>query len=172
LSDRQRNAEKMKDLNNKPVRNWWTCAPALLACAESFRILDIYFCHPHLFCIGHLTFQFIQIHSTSIIASKHFKQAQIGENEAIQTSSLILTCFQLWSILYLLLFASKYYDFCYFTDVSKLSSNRLTASGRVGIFLEKCRVGLRSWTRALGSGWEAWPDNPTRKPDSTRQDIR
>ncbi len=29
---------------------------------------------------------------------------------------------------------------------------RLTASGRVGIFLEKCRVGLRSWTRALGSG--------------------
>ncbi len=32
---------------------------------------------------------------------------------------------------------------------------RLTASGRVGIFLEKCRVGLRSWIRELRSGWEA-----------------
>jgi len=58
-------------------------------------------------------------------------------------------------------------------DYRKLNALiRLIASGRVGIFLEKCRVGLRSWTRALGSGWEAWSDNSTRKPDPTRQDIR
>ncbi len=49
---------------------------------------------------------------------------------------------------------------------------RLIASGRVEIFLKKCRVELRSWIRALESSWEAWSDNPTRKLDSTRQDIR
>ncbi len=46
------------------------------------------------------------------------------------------------------------------------------SSSRVGIFLKKCRVELRSWTQALESSWEAWLDNSTRKLDSTRQDIR
>jgi len=52
----------------------------LSAYAESFRILGIQFCRaPHQICIDLSTFQ----PPTSIIASKHFKQAQTGEDEAI-----------------------------------------------------------------------------------------
>ena len=49
-------------------------------------------------------------------------------------------------------------------------AHHLDWSRRVEIFLEKCRVELRSWTQALESNWEAWFDNSIRKLDSTRLD--
>ena len=50
--------------------------------------------------------------------------------------------------------------------------SRLTASSRVGTFLDSDRVGLKSWTREFESGCNAELDNPTRKPHLTRKDIR